>query len=352
MPLNRPALDQLRADARADLAARLTALDPQLRRSLVNTNADVFAGLTHLEYGYIAGLSVLLLPDTATGEFAVRWRNIKKIVQNPAQAAVLSYQFSGVNGAPVPVGTAVTIGDQTYTTLNYVTITSGFATANIVASVPGADGNQDTGAVGALPTAVPNIAANGAVLGTVTEGVDEETDQSANARLLLALQNPAMGGNTTDYEGWVLAVPGVTRCWVFGLPGVVTVLFAVDGAAYGPIPESADIAAVQAALNAHAPVGLTSLTAAAPVANAVNFTINGLTVQTGFTLAAVKTAIQAATAALFQQAGAPGGTVQIEAISDAIARAGGVAGFDLASPSADVVSAPAAIPVNGSFTWG
>ena len=356
MAFARPPLAQLRTQARADIAARFPALDAQLPRSIVNAIADALGGMTWLLYGYLTWLATQLLPDTATGIWLTRWLRIKNIVETAAVAWVGYATFTGVNGTPIPARAQFkTPNGQVYATNADGVIASGTATLVATATVSGSAGNANNGATGTLATAIAGIAATVTIGATITAGVDQETDDSARTRLLLALRNPAMGGAQSDYLQWALASsPSVTRAWVVpngNGAGTVVVLFAVDDDVIdGPIPDSGDIAALQAALNAKAPV-TAEVIAAAPTADTIDFTIAGLTIAAGFTLATVKANIQAAIVDLFRQDGAPGGTVQLQAISDAITRAGGVTGFDLTVPAADVTSASGHIPVAGTFTW-
>jgi uncharacterized phage protein gp47/JayE len=355
MSFSRPPLATLRTQARADLVARFPTADAQLRRSLLNAIADVLAGMTWLLYGYLVWLAGQLLPDTAQGAYLERWLRIKGIVRTPAQATVVPATFAGIDGTPIPLGRAVQRGDGAiYLVTAGGTVASGTVTITLTAQVAGADGNVANGQTASLVAALAGINASGTFGGIVTEGIDEELDDSARARLLLALRTPAMGGSKDDFQKWTLAVAGVTRAWVIpgaAGSGTVAILFAVDDASYGPIPHSGDVAAVQAAIDVHEPV-CGYATAYAPSANAVAFTIHALTILPGSVLATVKLNIAAALTDLFRQAGDPnGGTVQLQAISDAITRAGGVAGFGLVTPSADVTSSVGAIPTLGVITW-
>jgi uncharacterized phage protein gp47/JayE len=91
---------------------------------------------------------------------------------------------------------------------------------------------------------------------------------------------------------WALTVAGVTRAWSYPLElgaGAVTVRFVRDndGAGAAIIPDSGEVAAVQAAIDALRPVTAT-VTVVAPVADALAFTIH-VVPDTTLTRAAVTT---------------------------------------------------------------
>jgi uncharacterized phage protein gp47/JayE len=357
MPFSRPALADLRTQARSDLVSRFTSLDNQLVRSIVNAIADMTAGMVWLLYGYLSWLATQLLPDTAVGPYLQRWLNIKGIVTAGSTAAVLNYAFTGtINGTDIPAGTVLQRGDGVLFTTNAdVSIASLAAAVAITAQNPGSAGNSTSGTILTLVTAISGVVAQGTVGSTVTNGADAETPAQASSALLLALRTPAQGGNRSDYLKWVnQAGIGATRAWVLPLAGgagTVTVLFCMDNAGYGPLPSSGDISAMQSYLNGVAPVTAV-VTAGAPGETTQNFRITNLTVQAGFVTATVQANIKAALADLFAQLGtAQGGTIQLQAMSDAITRAGGVAGFDLVTPSADLTTSSGNIPVTGTFTW-
>jgi len=92
----RPTLAALRDQAMSNFAARLTGADMSLRRSNLVVAAIVLAGLVNGEYGYIDWIvENVFLPDTATGDYLVRWAAVKGLAREPATPAAGSVIFTG-----------------------------------------------------------------------------------------------------------------------------------------------------------------------------------------------------------------------------------------------------------------
>jgi uncharacterized phage protein gp47/JayE len=190
-----------------------------------------------------------------------------------------------------------------------------------------------------------------ATAGVLSGGADVETDDALRSRLLARIQNPPQGGAASDYVAWALQVSGVTRAWVFAQelgPGTLTVRFVRDNDGTGAaiLPDAGEVAAVQAYINARRPV-TAQVTVVAPTANALNFTISGLTPSTSAVRAAVQTELQD----LLLREAVPGGTILLSHIRAAISSATGENDFTLTSPSANVTNATGQISTMGNITW-
>jgi len=177
-------------------------------------------------------------------------------------------------------------------------------------------------------------------------GADAESDARLLDRLLLRLRRPPHGGAAHDYVQWALEVPGVTRVWpVSESVGAVTVRFAVDGAPHGPAPNSGEIAAVQAYIDARRPV-TAEVTALAPVLLPVDVTLS-VTPDT----TAVRAAVVAGLEALFAREGAPGATILLSHVREAVSLSIGETDHVVAAPAADVEPGPGEMPVLGTVTF-
>jgi len=96
----------------------------------------------------------------------------------------------------------------------------------------GRRGNADAGTLLTLDANVPGIDSSVTLIEPATGGADIENEEDFRQRGLLAFQNPPQGGSDTDYRGWALAVPGVTRAWIRrrGMgPGTVVIYIMCDG---------------------------------------------------------------------------------------------------------------------------
>jgi uncharacterized phage protein gp47/JayE len=183
--------------------------------------------------------------------------------------------------------------------------------------------------------------------GAIVNGSDEETDAQLRARLLERMRTPPHGGAAADYIAWALEVQGVTRAWVYPLeggPGTVTVRFVRDDDA-PIIPDTGEVAAVQAHLDEVRPVTAT-LTVAAPTAVPLNYTIS-ITPDT----AAIRAAVEAELVDLLRRDAKPGGSILKSQIEVAVGVAEGVKDFTVSVPAGDVVHSTGQLATHGVITW-
>lgn len=354
MPFARPSLGALIRDAQGALAAQLAGSDPLLRRSSLGVLARVFGGLQHMLFGHLDWIVRMLIPDTAEAEYLERWARLYGLSRKPAVAAGGNVTLTGSSGATLPAGALLVRSDGAlFATQADVTLVSGTATVAVLAQASGADGATDAGSTLALQVAVTGIYGTATVAaGGIAGGAPIEADADLRARLLARVRQPPQGGAAADYLGWALSVPGVTRVWVYPLnrgAGTVDVAFVMDGrAASGGsiIPLTADVAAVQAAINVNRPVCSSSVVFA-PTAAPLNITITGLSPNT----LAVRAAVLVELAAQIQLDAQPGGTIYRSRLDEAVSRATGETSHTMAVPAADVVSAAGAIAVLGTVTF-
>lgn len=349
MPFNRPTLAELADRASTDIEAALPGADARLRRSNLNVLARVHAGALHGVYGYLAWLAEQLMVDTAETVFLDRYAGIWGVLRVPAAYASGLVNVTGTTGAVVPAGASLRRSDGVaYAATADATLVAGLAAVPVAAVVAGVAGNADALTQMAFAQPVAGVASAALVaLEGITQGADRETDEALRARVLARIQQPPQGGAASDYVAWALQVPGVTRAWVYPLEGgvgTVTVRFVRDGDA-SFIPDSAEVAAVQAFINERRPV-TAQVTVAAPVAAPLNMSI-ALTPNT----AAVRAAVQAEVADLLRREARPGGTILVSQLREAISVAAGETNNVLSSPLADVTHAVGQMPTLGTITW-
>ena len=146
----------------------------------------------------------------------------------------------------------------------------------------------------------------------------------------------------------LLEVSGVTRAWAFpnelGM-GTVTVRFVMDDKVGTILPDASEISTVQAHLDTKRPVTATT-TVVAPVLVPLDFTIF---VNPDTT--AIRDAIEAQLTDLLLRDGAPGGTIFLSRIQEAIALATGEFHHTLTVPAANVNHSPGEMPGLGTITW-
>jgi len=353
MPFSRPDLAAINTDLQADIETRLPGGDARPRRSLLGVLATVFAGATHGLYDFISFTADQILPDTADAEHLARHASLWGLTRGPAVAAAGNVDFTGTDASVIAAGSILRRGDGAeFTTTAEAVIAAGAATAPVIASGAAADGDSIASTVLTFTTPVAGVSSSALVAaGGLTGGADSETDAALRARVLTRIQKPPAGGAGHDYEAWALARQdhgvAVTRAWVFprelGIGGV-TVRFTMDDDAV--IPVQADLDAVQAYMDANRPV-TAQVTVVAPVASALNFTIDIAPDTT-----AVRAAITAELTDLLRREAIPGGTILISHIRESVSIAAGETDHAVLSPAADAARATGLIATMGVVTWG
>jgi uncharacterized phage protein gp47/JayE len=350
VPFNRPTLSELQTQAEADLAGRL-GLGALLRRGILRALARMVAGLVHLLHGHLAWLARQIFPDTADDVELERWAGLYGLVRKIAEKAEGQVQFTGTNGALVPSGTRMRRADAAeFETLADATIGSGVATADVAAVVAGAAGDTSAGlAVLQLSPALAGISLEVEVLAPgILAGSDAETDEELRDRLVARLRAGSRGGSAADYEAWALEVGGVSRAWALPLlygPGTVGVTFFVSSGVGAPIPDAGKITEVQDYIDARRPV-TAAATVFAPGLATVDVTV-AITPDT----AAVRAAVTVALTELFDREAAPGATIFLSHIREAVSTAAGETDNVVSLPAADVTVGAGSIAVLGTLLF-
>lgn len=369
MSYSRPTLPQLITQATGFFQSYLPGADGTLRRSVLNVFARMMAGLVNGLYGYLDWISRQSNPYTATGSYLELWANLKGVFRLAATAANNgAVTFSGNAGVQIPSGTQITRSDSVVLITTALATIGGGGTiaAPVAAQSAGSGGNTPVNAPVTLSTSIAGVQAAALVTTALTNGTDTETDAALRIRMLQRYQNPPQGGDKADYVSWALAVAGVTRAWCVPLwagAGTVAVYFMMDvtETSHGGFPQgtdgvatgetrdtvaTGDQLAVANALYPQRPV--TALVyAKAPVNDAVNITINGIS---GVS-ATVKTQIQTALDNVFLTLSQLAGTIYVSDLEQAIASVTGTEGFVLTAPAANHTAAAGALPTRGTITY-
>lgn len=339
---NRPPLTTLVKSLRDDLLSRTDEV--LLRRADSEIIARVLAGGLHGLYSYADYIARQIIWDTCDDDTLDRWASMwLQVPRKPAAKATGTATFTVVGAVVVPTGTVTQAFDgQQYST----TADSVAGVAPLQANIAGAAGNRAAGQSLSLVSPIAGVQTV-ALASAITLGSDIESTASLRARLIARVQTPPDGGSANDYRTWALQVAGVTRAWVAPLEqgvGTVVVRFMRDGDVT-PIPNAGAVAVVQAYIDNLRPVTAQAIVVA-PVANVVNFSIT-ITPSS----VAVKAAVEAQLRDLLLREGAPGVTLLVSRIREAISVAAGETDNVLVSPAANVVSAVGYIPTFGAITW-
>ncbi|SCM73345.1 Baseplate J-like protein [uncultured Pleomorphomonas sp.] len=241
---------------------------------------------------------------------------------------------------------------------------AGAISFSVRAEVSGASSNLDTGASLTLadPGSYLTLGTEFTTAAGVAGGTDRESLDDYRARILDRKRRPPQGGALSDYEQWAMEVSGVAAAWAartVNSPGTVTIWVVMDGREDG-IPTEDDVAVVQAYIDDLRRIG-TDISVVAPVPQAVDITVTGLTPNTE----SVRSAIADELAALFApdaDGASPRGrmrpgtadedfTLSRSWIGEAVSQAVGEKRHVLTAPAADLTFAAGQYPVLGTITY-
>ncbi|QZA99301.1 baseplate J/gp47 family protein [Pseudomonas mandelii] len=349
MPFARPTLTELIDRVITDISSRVTGVDSAvLRRSLLGIVGQSEAGAVHMLYGYLDWIARQSIIDTAEKEYLERWAAIWNVIRKTAGFGGGQVAFSGNAGSTILDGTIVQRQDGVqYKVIGDAVFGGGPLIVPVLAIEAGEAGNFGSGLPIFLLSPIAGVQSTGTTTTKLEGGVDVESDERLLARLLARIQQPPHGGASFDYEQWALEVAGVTRVWVYPLQmgaGTVTVLFVCDEDV-SIIPSPAKVAEVQAYINDRRPV-TAEVFVAAPIADPLNMNIK-LSPNT----TAVQNAVREELADLVDRDAAPGGTVLISRLREAVSLAAGESNNQIVSPTADVVHANGHMAILGTLTF-
>lgn len=348
MPFERPTLPQLIDQGAAEFESRLPGVLARVRNSVIGVINRVMAGGFSSLYKYAEWLNDQVWPDRADADYlpvhGARWGKNRL----PAAPATGTVQFSGVDGSAIDQGTVVQRSDGTqYATTAAGVIAAGIANIVVQSVEAGQLGNAVIATSLMLTSPVVGVNAVATAQTALASGADVEGIEAWRARILSRIRKPPQGGADYDYEGWALEVPGVTRAWVSPNEqggGTVVVRFVRDDDA-SIIPDSGEVASVQAAIDAVRPVTAATYVLA-PIATPQNFSIQ-LTPDT----AATRAAVQAELLALYRREAKPGETMLISHQREAISTSAGETDHVLSVPAANQVHTIGQLPTLGVITW-
>ena len=351
MPFTRPPLADLLSRTEAELAARL-GLGPLLPRSVLAVLARLVAGQSHLLHAHVGFAVDQVFPDTADAENLVRIASLYGILRKAALKSFGPVVFTGSEGAAIPQGALIRrVDEREYSVSIAVNISGGTATTTVRAVVAETAGDTAASTVLTLVSPLTGIDTNVTVdTGGLVDGSDVESDADLLERLLQRLQTPPQGGAKADYVKWALEIAEVTRA--FALPqhfgtGTVGVTFLVDDDPTTPIPDAAKVQEVQDHIDDPTRRPVTAVvTVFAPVEVTLDPSIT-LTPDT----TAVRAAVTASLEDMLKADAAPGGTILLSRIREAISTAEGETDHTLNSPVADVTTLAGEIVTLGTITW-
>ncbi|MGL6024434.1 MAG: baseplate J/gp47 family protein [Cetobacterium sp.] len=160
---------------------------------------------------YFKRLDVYNISGSELTRYVKQRRGLYRKEANPAKG-ILTVEGTGM----VKVGDVFeTVSGNRYSSTENKAI-NGIGNINIEATIPGSAGNVGSNSITLIPVTIAGISKvyNSFPL---TDGYDEETDDSLRERYLIEIQKPATSGNVYHYMQWSREVTGVGESRVFPL---------------------------------------------------------------------------------------------------------------------------------------
>ncbi len=352
MAFSIPDLNTTRQQIAADIEAHLPGTEARTRRSTLGVLAFALAGAVqglhaHIDYRYRN-----FLPDElADAEGVERWARRFKLWYRAATAAGGLVTISGTPGSTLLTGTTLQFTqDQLYTVREDLTLTASTGQVAVDAATAGSAGNLPAGARLTLVSPVVGIQ-SAATVGAdgLTGGADQEDLAGLRDRLHRRMAEPPQGGTLADYETWALeSHTAITRAWATEHEqgtGSVVVRVVCDNQE-SPIPGAEVLEAADTYIGERRPAGRRSVYVLPPVEAPVQYQIRAVpnTLQ-------VRAAIEAELRDLHRREAAPGATLLLSHIREAVSLASGETDNAVLFPIADLLHSTGEMPTFGGITW-
>ncbi|HAR61716.1 MAG TPA: baseplate J protein [Alcanivorax sp.] len=351
MPFERPHIAQIKARIEADVQGRLVAGDPRLRRDLVRILGQMETGVAHGLHGRLAWLAENLLPNTSDPDMLAAWATIYGVPRLGATTARGPVMIYGMDELTLPSGKLMQDSDGIQYQLDAgVTLSQFVATGDVTAVEPGAAGNADSGQTLTLLDPEPGVNSQIVVKAPgLTGGAEFESVEAWRARLLQRIQRPPQGGSIADYESWARAAhPSITDVWprdATPSAGYVTIYCMAYGSTETGAPDPTVIQAVEDYIQQERPVQA-RFYVLAPLLKSIDMTI-----AVNPDTEAVRTAVQESLKDLFQREAAPGETIPLSHVTEAISLATGEYDHTINLQQSDLATTSGEILVLGDITW-
>ena len=214
----------------------------------------------------------------------------------------------------------------------------------------GSSGNLPAGARLTLISPVAGIQ-SAAIVGAdgLAGGTDQEGLDGLRDRVHRRMAEPPQGGSLADYETWALeSHTAITRAWATEHEqgaGSVVVRVVCDNQG-SPIPSADVLEACDAYIGERRPAGRRSVYVLPPVAVPVQYQIQAVP-----NTAPVRAAIEAELRDLHRREAAPGATLPLSHIREAVSIAPGETDNQVLQPTADLIHGVGEMATFGGITW-
>lgn len=352
MAFSIPTLNDNRQQIAADIEAHLPGTEARTRRSTLGVLAFALAGAVQGLHAHIDHRHRNMLPDElADAEGVERWARRFKLWYRAATPASGLVTISGTPGATLQAGTTLQFTqDQLYTTRDSLTLSASSGQVEVDAVTAGSSGNLPAGARLTLISPVAGIQ-SAAIVGAdgLAGGTDQEGLDGLRDRVHRRMAEPPQGGSLADYETWALeSHTAITRAWATEHEqgaGSVVVRVVCDNQG-SPIPSADVLEACDAYIGERRPAGRRSVYVLPPVAVPVQYQIQAVP-----NTAPVRAAIEAELRDLHRREAAPGATLPLSHIREAVSIAPGETDNQVLQPTADLIHGVGEMATFGGITW-
>lgn len=179
-------------------------------------------------YFQLGNFPDLVMPDTSAGEYLSRLVKAYGLERKAATKALRE----GVFDKELPEGSRFSTSGDTvliFAVKNLLQSGSGIYTYEMECETPGKIGNEYIGTL--LPVEYVNGLGTAELVGILSAGTDEESDEALRERLFAKVQRPSTSGNVNDYYNWAMSCAGIGAAKIFPLadgPGTVKVVVASE----------------------------------------------------------------------------------------------------------------------------
>ncbi len=294
-----------------------------------------------------------LVPDTADSEFLEIHARLRGLVRKSAVRATGHIIVSGLSGSIIPLGTHIQDASGiVYTTTKEVTLGHSEKNGQVQvmeivpcqADKPGfLEHCQDALAM----FVAPPLGVDTKVLLTISGGSNAETDNALLKRLLDYMRNPPGPGTALDYKRWAMAVPGVSKAYVYPLrQGMGTVDIVIAGE-QSVLPTEV-VAATQEYIDSVRPVTVRSVHVLAAVPKNIDVSL-ALNLSHTETLQTILPSIREALQTVFVQY-EPGNSVVVSRLLAAVTSVPNVFDAAIVVPEENVSMKVVEVPTLGHVT--
>ena len=179
-------------------------------------------------YFQLGNFPDLVMPDTSAGEYLSRLVKAYGLERKAATKALRE----GVFDKELPEGIRFSTSGDTvliFAVKNLLKSESGIYVYEMECETPGKIGNEYIGTL--LPVEYVNGLGTAELVGILSAGTDEESDEALRERLFAKVQRPSTSGNVNDYYNWAMSCAGIGAAKIFPLadgPGTVKVVVASE----------------------------------------------------------------------------------------------------------------------------